>query len=229
MRRDIEVNTSTNDMILTDTNKLKAYPFKWVYEGDLEVSGEITIPNTLDVSVLHNEGVRVEIPYTPIYKPIRIRIVRQYDDKTFVPIINPVNGTEWFNIYTCLWNQQKSKQICASQLIMVNYDHYIIQLNNTEGVGYIWSAVCSDAVNIVANIQNRNLLLKCIPTNNYRYPTTGVGLVRFLHANLKQTELAKILHDEFEADKVMVKSAAFDSFTGDIDLDLDFSRANGNL
>lgn len=228
MRRDIQINTSINDIVLKDQNKLSTYSFKWVSEGDIYLLGEITIPHTFDVKKLQTEGVRIEIPYTPIYKPFKVRVIRTFDANTSMAVINPVNGSEWFEVHTKLWNQQ-NMQLCASQLIVVSQDTYLVQLDNTSGVAYIWSANNTDAVNVAANIQNRNLLLQCIPSNSYRYPTSGVGLVRFLHANLSQTTLANILQDEFKADKVTVKGAAFDSYTGDIELDLDFSEADASV
>lgn len=228
MRRDIQINTSISDMVLKGQSWLSTYPFTWVSESDLYLLGEITIPHTFDVNKLQTEGVKVEIPYTPIYKPFKVRIMRQFDANNSMAVINPVNGSEWFEVHTKLWNQQNT-QLCASQLIVVSQDTYIVQLDNTNGVGYIWSANNTDAVNVAANIQNRNLLLQCIPSNSYRYPTSGVGLVRFLHANLSQTILANILQDEFKADKVTVKGAAFDSYTGDIELDLDFSEADASV
>ena len=228
MRRDIQINTSISDMVLKNQNRLSTYPFKWMSESDLYLIGEITIPHTFDVNKLQTEGVKIEIPYTPIYKPFKVRIVRTFDADHSMAVINPVNGSEWFEVYTKLCSQQNT-QLCASQLIMVSQDTYIVQLDNVNGVAYIWSANNTDAVNVVANIQNRNLLLQCIPSNSYRFPTSGVGLVRFLHANLSQTTLANILQDEFKADKVTVKSAAFDSYTGDIELDLDFSEADASV
>ena len=102
-------------------------------------------------------------------------------------------------------------------------------MDKKDGICFLWSANNSDVANVAANIQNRNLMLQCVPSNNYRYPTSGVGLVRFLHANLSQTTLANVLQDEFKADKVTVKSAAFDSYTGDIELDLDFTEADESV
>ena len=228
MRRDIQINTSISDMVLKDQNRLSTYPFTWVSESDLYLLGEITIPHTFDVNKLQTEGVKVEIPYTPIYKPFKVRIMRQFDANNSMAVINPVNGSEWFEVHTKLWNQQ-NMQLCASKLILVIHDTYLFQIDNTIGFAYILSNKNTDAVNVAANIQNRNLLLQCIPSNSYRYPTSGVGLVRFLHANLSQTTLANILQDEFKADKVTVKGAAFDSYTGDIELDLDFSEADASV
>ena len=87
----------------------------------------------------------------------------------------------------------------------------------------------SDMVNINANIQNRNLLLQCVPSNNYRYPTSGVGLIKYLHANLSHSGLAEKLQTEFKDDKVEIINAAFNSYSGDLELDLDFSEADAGV
>lgn len=228
MRKDIQINTAIGDIVLKDQNGANIYPFQWVSEGDLFLFGQITLPFGYDISKLPIEGVRVTIPYTPIYKPIKFRIVRQFDEEHEMVYTNPVDGTEWYEAYTKLWGQQTLRP-CASQLLIISANVYTIQLDIKDGKAYIWSGNQSDAVNINANIQNRNLLLRCIPSNNYRYPTSGVGLVRYLHANLSRTGLADLLQTEFKADKVTVKNASFDSYSGDLDLDLDFSEADASV
>lgn len=228
MRRDIQINTQISDIVLKNKKAMSTYPFEWVSESDLYLIGQIMIPKTVDVRKLQTEGIKIEIPYTPVYKPFKIKILRCYDEDNQIAIVNPINGSEWFDVYTNLWSQQK-KRLYASQLVIVNTDAFIIQLDYDNGVSYIWSSSLLDATNIPANIQNRNLMLQCIPSNNYRYPISGVGLVRYLHANLSQTDLANVLQSEFKADKVTVKSASFNAYTGDIDMDLDFSEADAGI
>ena len=162
----------------------------------------------------------------PIYKPIKIRIIRDFGGGNVRVVINPTNNSEWFEVYTKLFGAQ-DKVLYASQLIMVNQDNYLLQLN--EGNAYLWSGIMSDMVNINANIQNRNLLLQCIPSNNYRYPTSGVGLIKYLHANLSHSGLAEKLQTEFKDDKVEIINAAFNSYSGDLELDLDFSEADAGV
>lgn len=226
MRRDIQVNTAINDIVLTDQNTVNTYPFEWTSEDDLFLLGTITLPSDFDISKLNTVGVKVMIPYTPIYKPMKFRIARNFGEGYQRPVINPVDNGEWFEARTKLYNMQQ-KTLYASQLIMISVDYYIVQI--CDGVVYLWSNALSDMNNIGANIQNRNLLLQCIPSNNYRYPTSGVGLVRYLHSNLSHSGLADKLQKEFQADKVKVNNAAFNSFTGDLDLDLDFSEADAGI
>ena len=99
MRKDIQINTSTHDIVLHDKNLVATYPFEWVQEGDTYLYGQITIPEYVSTRMLEETGVRVSIPYTPIYKPITIRIVRELENGSLQTMINPVNRTEWFNIY----------------------------------------------------------------------------------------------------------------------------------
>ena len=184
MRKDIQINTTTGDIVFKNRNTLNKQLFKWLSESDLFITAQISLPSNFDVNQLYTIGVNIEIPYTPIYKPIKIRIIRDFGGGNVRVVINPTNNSEWFEVYTKLFGAQ-DKVLYASQLIMVNQDNYLLQLN--EGNAYLWSGIMSDMVNINANIQNRNLLLQCIPSNNYRYPTSGVGLIKYLHANLSHS------------------------------------------
>lgn len=226
MRRDIQINTQINDIVLQDRNLLGTYPFEWVGEEDLILKGQLTIPGNYDINILYTTGIKVSIPYTPIYKPMKIRVIRDYGDGTTRTVINPVNRSEWFDIKAKLYGKE-AVQIHAPQLLMVSMEDYLIQID--RDTAYIWSHADSDLCNINANFQNRNLLLQCVPSNCYRYPTSGVGLVRFLHSNLSQAKLADVLESEFKADKVTVKNAAFNSFTGHLEMDLDFTEADASV
>ena len=101
-------------------------------------------------------------------------------------------------------------------------------VNTICGVG-MTNLLKWNGININANIQNRNLLLQCVPSNNYRYPTSGVGLIKYLHANLSHSGLAEKLQTEFKDDKVEIINAAFNSYSGDLELDLDFSEADAGV
>lgn len=226
MRRDIQINTQLGDIVLQDRNILGTYPFEWIGEEDLVLKGQLTLPGNYNINTLYTTGVKLSIPYTPIFKPIQIRVIRDYGDGTTRTVINPVNRSEWFDVKAKLYGKEEMS-ICASQLLMVSMDDYIIQIDHD--IAYVWSNIDSDLCNINANFQNRNLLLQCVPTNCYRYPTSGVGLVRFLHSNLSQAKLADTLETEFKADKVTVNNAAFNSFTGHLEMDLDFTEADASV
>lgn len=228
MRKDIQVNTQIGDMILQDSETLAVRQFDWDSEGDVWLYGQITLPSNYDVSKLAVEGVRVSIPYTPIYKPMKVRIARKYGSSHERAVVNPVDGGEWFEVRAKLYGTDDMLPK-VPELLRISMDDYIVQLDMDNGLAYIWSGIHSDMVNVNANIQNRNLLLRCVPSNNYRYPTSGVGLIRYLHSNLSRTGLADKLQSEFEADLVMVNYAAFNADTGDLELDLDFTEADASV
>lgn len=226
MRRDIQINTATNDIVLKNQSIIGEQAFNWLEDEELFLTAQITVPLNFDIKQLYTTGVMIKIPYTPIYKPIKIRFGRDFGGGNIRIVINPTDNSEWFEVHTRLFGLQ-DKILYASQLIMVSQDYYLIQIN--KGVAYLWSNAISDMVNINANIQNRNLLLQCVPSNNYRYPTSGVGLIKYLHANLSHSGLAEKLQTEFKDDKVEIINAAFNSYSGDLELDLDFSEADAGV
>ena len=226
MRRDIQINTATNDIVLKNQSIIGEQAFNWIEDEELFLTAQITVPLNFDIKQLYTTGVMIKIPYTPIYKPIKIRFGRDFGGGNIRIVINPTDNSEWFEVHTRLFGLQ-DKILYASQLIMVSQDYYLIQIN--KGVAYLWSNAISDMVNINANIQNRNLLLQCVPSNNYRYPTSGVGLIKYLHANLSHSGLAEKLQTEFKDDKVEIINAAFNSYSGDLELDLDFSEADAGV
>ncbi len=68
--------------------------------------------------------------------------------------------------------------------------------------------------------QNEVFLLKASAGNLYQHPTTGVGLIDFLHGNFENTGLAAKLQSEFENDKMIINNAYMDSATGEMLLDV---------
>ena len=181
MRRDIQINTATNDIVLKNQSIIGEQAFNWLEDEELFLTAQITVPLNFDIKQLYTTGVMIKIPYTPIYKPIKIRFGRDFGGGNIRIVINPTDNSEWFEVHTRLFGLQ-DKILYASQLIMVSQDYYLIQIN--KGVAYLWSNAISDMVNINANIQNRNLLLQCVPSNNYRYPTSGVGLIKIGRAHV---------------------------------------------
>lgn len=228
MRRDIQVNTQIGDIVLSNRNSLTACSFEWQEESDVYLFGRIILPVQYDIKGIYTKGVLVEIPYTPRYKRMRIEVCRTFGTATYQAVRNPVDHSRYFNLKT-KYLGGADKTFYAPQLLMIDEDKYVIQLVENSADAYVWASSDSDLNNVKASIQNRNLLLKCVPSNNYRYPTSGVGLVRYLHSALSQSDLANRLQDEFKNDKVMVNSAAFNSYTGDIDLDLDFTEADASV
>ena len=241
MRRDIEVHINTEDIVLAAANKPMMRVFRWlddVPEGQLQsyLYGEVEVSTLIAEKVLLRDGVNVAIDYTPIYKPFMLRIKRVYDDGSFEYAVNPVLGGVWFPVKSAVYGEQNNpvEDIHASELILIDEQFYYLYFERvTETIAgksvthltgnlRIFSA-CQMDFNIKrVDHQNGNLLLKCVPTNNYRYPLSGVGLIRWTNGDLSQSELAATIQSEFADDKVIVKTAKFNNDTNQLAIDANF-------
>lgn len=228
MRKDIEIHINTGDITVSPQNKFILRPFKWVEnEAGLMryIYGEITIPATVSEDTIKKNGVYTTIPYTPIYQEFYVRLKREYADGSYTYIQNPVNGSDWFLVQAAKYGGPFAN-IYASELITISEDSFYIKMN--RGTVELYSSAESDVNIVKANRQNANLLLKCIPTNCYRYPLTGVGLIRWTQSNIDHTTLASVLQREFEEDGVKVNNASYDFDTNDLYLDLDTTNVDNN-
>lgn len=212
MRRDIEIHIATKDLTLSPTNRVKHRSFQWVNTpigGQVRyIYGEIEIPSQISERSIRENGISVQIPYTPKYKEFMIRVRRMYDDGTSVALVNEVDGSEWFLVTAGLYGGPQ-KNVYASELITISDGEFTLKFVN--GTLQLYSAHQSDFNIIEADRQNSNCLLACYPTNNYRYPVSGVGLGRWMNANAANAKnLARVIQQEFSADGMTVKNAAFD-------------------
>lgn len=226
MRKDIQINTSTNDIVIEPQNSITTRSFNWVNNPSglsRYIYGEITIPWHIPESQIKSDGLFTTIPYTPVYQEFYLRFKRLYANGDYSYLTNPVDGTEWFLARAGLYGKEK-KNVYASQLITISEDQFFISFNGKYVD--VYSGYETDMNITKANQQNSNLLLKCIPTNNYRYPLTGVGLIQWLNSNINYTDLSYVIKKEFEADMVNVKNAEFDTETKQLYLDLDYSKVD---
>ena len=75
-------------------------------------------------------------------------------------------------------------------------------------------------IEYVLNKRNKAFLLKAFAGNLYQHPTSGIGLIDYLHGNFENTGLAQKLQEEFDNDKVTVVNAYMDSVSGELSLEL---------
>ena len=135
-------------------------------------------------------------------------------------IVNPVDGSVWFVVKVGMYGGEK-ENAWVSKLITISEDKFYFRINS--GTAEIYNGAETDFTIGKANKQNGNMLLECVPTNNYRYPVTGVGLVRWTNSNIEYTRLSEILQREFTDDGVTVLDASYDFDTKDLYLNLDTS------
>lgn len=220
MRRDIEIHINTGDVAIDPQNKPKLREFRWVEQPSMlsrYIYGEIDVPYTVSERTIVNQGVFCVIPYTPIYKEFMIRIRRVNDEGVFAYITNEVDGSQWFLVKSPVFGG-KMKNVFASTLPTISENSFFIMLK--DGIAQLFSSSQSDFNIIKAGRQNANCLLACFPGGNYRYPLTGVGLSRWINSNnVASTSLSKVLQDEFSADGVTIRNAAYNYDTKQMELD----------
>lgn len=220
MRKDIEIHINTGDITLVSKNRYQLRDFQWVDNPTgltRYIYGEITIPAIVTEQLVKSDGIYVHIPYTPKYKEFMVRIKRTYSATDFSYLQNPVDGSEWFLVKSAIYGQSYGN-VFASQLKMISDDDFYCAFD--KGVINIFSAKESDMNIIRCQRQNANMMLACVPTNNYRYPISGVGLIRWKNGNMSRISLADRLMSEFNDDGVIVNNAAFDYDTNQMSLDL---------
>lgn len=220
MRRDIEIHIITGDVAIDPQNKIKTREFRWVDEPALlsrYIYGEVDVPYTLSERTVLNQGVHFIIPYTPKYKEFMLRVRRVNEDGSFVYVNNDVDGSKWFLAKSQVYGAAL-RNVFASELPSISEDSFFVMLK--DGIAQLYAGSQSDFNIIKAGRQNANCLLACLPGGNYRYPLTGVGLVRWINSNnVASTSLTKVLQDEFSADGVTIRNAAYNYETKQMELD----------
>lgn len=219
MRKDIEIHIGTGDITLPSKNSYTLRDFQWVSNPtglSRYIYGELIVPSNLSEQSVKKNGVYVSIPYTPKYKEFMVRVKRLYDNGSYEFIQNPSDGSEWFLVKVAQYGGN-TKNAIASQLLTISEYAFYFQFDG--GVANLYSALESDLHIVKADRQNSNMLLACVPTNNYRYPLSGVGLVRWTNGNMDYTHLAERIESEFSDDGMSVNSASFDYDTKQLNID----------
>lgn len=227
MRKDIEIHIKTGDVNITRQNSFKRREFRWVSNPSglaRYIYGEIDIPALVTEAAVRRDGFFFEIPYTPKYKEFQIRVRRVFDNGDYEYVYNTKDGSEWFVVQTGIYGREQ-KNVFASQLFQISETSFYGALDG--GTLKIYSSSQSDFNIIAADRQNANCLMACIPTNNYRYPLSGVGLIRWVNStNINSGGLAGIIQREFAEDGVIVRNASYNFETKSMEnMDLDTSNA----
>ncbi len=227
MRRDIELHIQTGDVVIKAQNSYKLREFRWTMDSSglsRYIYGEVDVPSVVTEFSIRNNGIYFAIPYVPRYKEFMIRIRRVHESGSFTYIRNLDSGSEWFLAKVRLYGGEL-KNAYASQLIQISDDAFYGKIG--DDCLELYSASQSDFNIVAADRQNANCMLACNPSNNYRYPLAGVGLVRWVNSShIDSGELAEVLQSEFSADGVIVKNAQYDYETQSMSqLELDSSNA----
>lgn len=182
------------------------------------LSGELVLARNFLQGKSTPVQIPVHIPYSPYEGPLRLRLLQSQGYEHPEYMVNPVDNSIWFPVVL------EHPDATTTPLCMCRYG----QLNAVgrftlvlrEGFLSLWSAAQTD-MQITASLhQNEVFLLKAFPGNLYQHPTTGVGLIEFLHGNFENSGLAARLQKEFANDNMTVNNAYMDSLSGELLLDV---------
>jgi hypothetical protein len=223
-RQDIDIDPSFGEVNTTDglTNKV-IYDFALLSrvkgaDNDLYAYGEITVPQGFESRYSESTGIHIVIPYTPSYKQLRVRFRVDSGSGDTEYLVNPADNLTWFSVYR--ENEEgEIAQVRLAEFAQVNGNGNF-NLLLRRGYLALYSGEETDFVFRPALRQNEVFLLKASAGNLYQHPTTGVGLIDFLHGNFENTGLAGKLQSEFAGDKMIINNAYMDSATGEILLDV---------
>lgn len=213
---DITMNASLGELNTSAGLAGKVFhPFRLLDEPDgKRVRGEITLPADFAVRRHGEQGFHVQIPYTPLYKELHVRL--RLDNGTGHPeyVVNPTDNGVWFPVYRPD-GEGATHAVRLSEYEMVD-DEGRYRLVLRDGYLLLYSGAETDLEIGAAKYQNEVFLLKAVPGNLYQYPTTGVGLIDFLHGNFENNNLAARLQAEFKGDNMVIINAYMDSVTGEL-------------
>lgn len=175
--------------------------------------GEIIVPVGFAASYSDSRGIHVEIPCQPEVRRLMVRFVMESGSGGVEYLKNAVTGKAWYPVMA--ETADGTADITLAALFALN-ERGIHNLLLRDGYVAIYSGEESDFDFGPAKSQNETFLLKASAGNLYQHPTTGVGLIDYLHSSLENNGLAAKLQSEFAADKVIVKNAYMDSSTGEL-------------
>lgn len=195
-------------------------------DGDNCCYGEIIVPFSFERNYRDDKGIHVHIPYQPVYKRLAVRLRKETGSDSIDYVINSRNNGIWFPILLETEGQQTG-EVRLSEMMSYNGDcNFNLLLR--DGYLALYSGAETDFDIRPSKVQNEIFLLKAAAGNLYQYPTTGVGLINYLHSNLENNGLASKLQSEFTADNMIIRNAYMDSATGELLLEVEEKEdANG--
>ena len=219
-REDILVDSTYGELVTADNPAGRViYDFVLLEEvagmdNEHYAYGEISLAQEAERRYDEGSSVHVRIPYTAVYLPLRVRFHIATPGGGEHYMVNPANNTPWFDV-----QRTGGVVIRLSEYAEVNADS-LFRLVRRGGTLERYSGTDTDVRIGAALRQNEVFLLKASPGSLYQHPTTGVGLIDFLHGNFETTGLAARLQREFENDRMIINNAYMDSETGELLLDV---------
>lgn len=212
MRTDIEYDLVKRDVVIEKQNRYKTVDAEVVEVDNVEstyVYMQVSIGNKTYEEIAE-DGLYVHISYTPEERPIKLIITRTNDDGDEEQVMDGADSDGYYTVQATLFNGSNSTEMNASELVLISdtFDYYLQFIG--DGDVQIYAAAQSDFNMKASQWQDANFLLQCVPTNNYRYPVAGVGLINWVHSGSINGECVTRMNEEFTDDGMTIVNANYD-------------------
>lgn len=232
MVRDLILDMAEHDLLFENKSNMSMLTFDSVWGNifDEDESANVLLCNILIpqmywgiVDFLNNElTIYFRANYFPSTLPFNIRLIAMSD--AGYALFPNINGRFGITANSFAFNRNIATSISASMLPFVNIDgEYAVRIiqNNSNVLGnraYIYSAKQSDIMIGFSDSQASQLLSLCAPGKYYRYPTTGVGITKYLNSVIEHTDLIDVFESQFESEHKSLRNAEFDSESGELEV-----------
>lgn len=180
--------------------------------------GEVAVPTSFLKKEGVNKSLYTKIEYAGSCKPLFIRLKIEQPGGGTEYVFNELNRNNWFGLQDGIREEERTLHISELRSINENGNFHLLFKGSYLAV---FSADETDFIITPSLRQNEAFLLKAFAGNIYQYPTTGVGLIEFLHGNFENSGLAAKLQSEFENDRMQINNAYMNSATGELYLEVE--------
>ncbi len=232
MVRDLILDMNERDLSVEDKSNVSVPVFDslWgnIFDEDKELDiliCNIIVPDAYWSIIKYDNGELV-CHFTSVYVPntnhFRIRLVGLKNGKYYV--FGNIRGDFGLPVNSYVLSKNIAAPISACMLPFIDIDGEftvrMIQNSKSEVLdkAYIYSSKSTDISINYSDDQASQLLTLCAPGKSYRYPTTGVGITKYLNCVVAHSDFHKVLEAQFDADKKPIQDADFDNETCKLDV-----------
>lgn len=211
------MNTDLGEVNTTDNlpgKTLSAFTLLDGLHDDATLFGQVALAASQAARCCEGFSFYVSVSYLADVRELQVRL--RTDNGCGEPEyrLNPQTNRPWYRV---VW--EDGTPIHISEMWRCN-GKGAFSLVLRGGALVLYSGDETDLLIRPALGQNEVFLLKAFPGNLYQFPTTGVGLIEFLHGNFENSGLAARLQQEFQRDKMVIHNAYMDSQTGELHLEV---------
>ena len=232
MVRDLILDMKEHDLLTEDKSNAAepAFDSLWGNLFDEDEAIDVLICNIIIPEaywgIVGYENGEMTFRFTSVYVPdtrhFRVRLVGLKNGQ--YGIFGNVRGEFGIPVNSYALSKNIATPIPACMLPYIDIDgEFVIKMvqnykSEILDKAYIYSSKSTDISINYSDDQASQLLTLCAPGKSYRYPTTGVGITKYLNCIVAHSDLHKVLEAQFDADKKPIQDADFDNETCKLDV-----------